>query len=167
MQPEITVPECAHTTGVINHFIKRACGKEYVGNCYCQNPGAVTAEYNFGPLHYFRAPGFCYRIRHGPERQTAYDNFSESSCTNQKNSYFCNSAEKKCKWNGPKNPFPTLPLGYDCMNMGQGMRCEEVNNTFWSHNGMPEFIETRNVNGHTFNDPAAAKKMCEQSCGQR
>jgi hypothetical protein len=41
MQPEITVPECAHATGVINHFIKRACGKEYVGNCYCQNPGTI------------------------------------------------------------------------------------------------------------------------------
>ena len=174
MQPEITVPECAHATGVINHFIKRACGKEYVGNCYCQNPGAVTAEYDFGPRHYDPAPYFCYRIKQGPGRQTTYDNFPKSSCAKQPNSYFCDAAtyqgrlgfEKECKWSGPKNPFPTLPLGYDCMNMGQGMRCEEVNNTFWSHNSMPEFIATRNVNGHTFNDPAAAKKMCEQSCSQ-
>ena len=171
MQPEITIPECAHTTEVINHFIKRACGKERVGYCYCQNPGIITTPYNRGPRVHRNIPGWCYRIRIDGETET-YNNFQEISCTNQKNSYFCNAAkyqgrtgfEKECKWSGPKNPFPALPLGYDCINMGQGMRCEEVNSTFFSPSHRPEFTATRNVGGMTFNDAPAAKKMCEQSC---
>jgi len=50
------------------------------------------------------------------------------------------------------------------LNLGQGMRCEEVNSTFFSPSHRPEFTATRNVGGMTFNDAPAAKKMCEQSC---
>ena len=166
-QPEITIPECAHTTEVINHFIKRACGKEYVGNCDCQHKGELYARDDLGPLVWIDNPGWCNR-----SAGNVHNNFPQSSCTNQKNSYFCNAAayqgrsgfEQECKWNGPKTPFPALPLGYDCLNLGQGMRCEEVNSTFFSPSHRPEFTATRNVGRMTFNDAPAAKKMCEQSC---
>lgn len=187
-QPEVEIPECKYNTDVVNRFIKTACGKEFVGKCDCRHVGEIYPAYDLGPAVWIdnldhcvvakqRKSGWCrgYIDEHGICRgeasgYVAFHNLPRTSCTNQPNSYFCNDAkdrglkgyEKQCDWRGPKNPFPILPLGYDCLNMGHGLECVGVTNS--SSQGPPEFTSTRQVGGLTFNDPGGAKKMCEESC---
>lgn len=188
-QPELQIPECKYSTNVVNRFIKTACGKEFVGKCDCRYPGEVYPAYQGGPAVWINNVDYCYvpntktqsgwcdghidsrGICRGEESGfVSYHNLPKTSCTNKQNSYFCDLAkdrgrsgfEKQCDWKGPKNPFPTLPLGYDCMNMGHGLECVGVTN--YTRQGRPEFTSTRKVGGLIFNDPGGAKKMCEESC---
>jgi len=188
-QPEVEIPECKYNTDVVNRFIKTACGKEFVGKCDCRHVGEVYPAYDFGPPVWVKNLDYCYVMskqhdygwcdgyidsngicRGKTSGFVSYHNLPRTSCTNQPNSYFCNDAkdrgikgyEKQCDWRGPKNPFPILPLGYDCLNMGHGLECVGVTNS--SRQGPPEFTSTRQVGGLIFNDPGGAKRMCEESC---
>jgi len=142
--PKIQSENCTNVSSdIINQFRNEICPNQQWGNCDCSqiiNPNTGDCIYRTGDTSiYYSADECLYKT-------------NPSSCSN-----------KRCKWQKDPaiiNKIKTrLPLGYNCLNMGSGLKCVEDNT---GSSKFPSYYKDHD--GTIIHNPEKSLEECRQSC---